>query len=247
MTTDTRPIEKLAMRANGVGWLDRYFYFCMSLLIAVVVVYGFSHTVDRKLIHAVPVRPSLLYFHASVFSGWVAFFIFQSALARMHSVRLHRLIGWFGVALGAMIPILGVSTAITMARFNISHFHSTDEASGLIISFFDMTAFAIPFALAIRCRKRTEFHRRLMLVASCALTSAAFARFPPHIVPPGWFYVGVDLLILLGITRDLIINRRIHRVYLYSFPAFVTGQLIAIFTVIYDLPYGVRIGNAILN
>ena len=219
----------------------------MSLLIALVVVCGFGHTVDRKLIHAVPVRPSLLYFHAAVFSGWVGFLILQSALVRMRSVRLHRLIGWFGAALGAMIPILGISTAIVMARFHISHFHSTDDASGLIVSFFDMIAFAIPFALAIRWRKKSEFHRRLMLVASCALTSAAFARFPPYIVPPGWFYVGVDLLILLGIMRDLVVNRGIHRVYLYSFPLFVVGQLIAVFTVIYDLPYWVRIGNAILR
>ena len=38
-------------------FLSKYFYFCMSLLIPVVVIYGFSHTVDRDLIHATPVAP----------------------------------------------------------------------------------------------------------------------------------------------------------------------------------------------
>ena len=69
----------------------------MSLLIAAVVVYGFSHTVDNNLIHATPIRPWILYLHATVFSGWVAFFILQSTLIRTHKVRVHRTLGWFGV------------------------------------------------------------------------------------------------------------------------------------------------------
>jgi len=230
-----------------MGLLDKYFYFFMSLLIAVVAVYGFSHTIDRYLIHPALHPPSILYIHAAVFSGWVALSMLQTALIRMHNVRLHRLLGWFGAGLGTSIPVLGSSTAIIMARFKILHLHSTDEASGLMVSFFDMTVFTIPFALAIYWRKRPEFHRRLILIASCALTSAAFARFPAYLIPPGYglFYAGVDLLILLGVARDLIVNRRVHHVYLYTLPCFVLGQLIVLFTS--DWPYWTRFGEAILR
>ena len=228
MVPRSRPEEELQSETKVVDLLDRYFYFFMSLLVAVVVVYGFSHTVDRRLIHATPVRPVLLYIHAVVFSAWVVFFILQSALARMRRVRLHRQLGWLGVALGAAIPVLGISTAVAMARFNIRHFGLSDEASGLIIPFSDMTAFTFSFAAAIYWRRRPEFHRRLLLIASCALTSAAFARFPPYIVPPGWFYAGVDTLILLGVIRDLILDRRIHPVYRYAFPALLVGQAIVL-------------------
>jgi hypothetical protein len=38
-------------------FLNKYFYFCMSLLVAAVVVYGFSHTVNDDLLHATPPRP----------------------------------------------------------------------------------------------------------------------------------------------------------------------------------------------
>jgi hypothetical protein len=247
MVTRLWPEEEWRSETKVTDLLNRYFYFFMSLLIAVVVVYGFSHTVDKRLIHATPVRPVLLYFHAGVFSGWVILFIVQSALARMRRVRLHRQLGGFGVALGAAIPVLGIGTAVSMARFNIRHFGSADEASGLIISFFDMTAFIFSFAAAIYLRKRPEFHRRLLLIASCALTAAAFARFPSYIVPPGWFYAGVDTLILLGVTRDLIFDRRIHPVYLYALPALVVGQVIVVYTAIHDLPYWVRIGTAMLR
>jgi len=230
-----------------MSFLNKYFYFCMSLLIAAIVAYGFSHTIDRHLIHPDLHPPSILYVHVAIFSGWVLFFILQTTLVRTHTVRLHRMLGWFGVVLGTSIPVLGSSTAIIMARFHILHFHSTDEASGLMVSFFDMTAFSIPFALAIYWRKKPELHRRLILIATCALTSAAFARFPAYLIPRGYglFYAGVDLLILLGVARDLIVSRRVHRVYLYTLPCFVLGQLIVLFTS--DWPYWTRIGEAILR
>jgi hypothetical protein len=43
-------------------FFSRYFYFCMTLLMAVLAVWGFSHTVDARLLHADPPRPLLLWF-----------------------------------------------------------------------------------------------------------------------------------------------------------------------------------------
>ncbi len=63
------------MTTRYVGPLNRYFYFSMSLLIAVIVVYGFSHTIDHNLLHATPRRPWILSLHAVVFSGWVIFLL----------------------------------------------------------------------------------------------------------------------------------------------------------------------------
>jgi hypothetical protein len=230
-----------------VGLLNKYFYFFMSLLIAVVVVYGFSHTIDKNLIHPDLPRPFLLYLHASIFFGWLAFLILQSALIRTHNVRIHRTIGWFGVALGLTIIVLGVSTAITMARYKILHFHATDQASFLVIPLFDMVCFTTTFALAIYWRRKPEFHRRLILMASCALTAAGFGRFPPQFGTYNWFYAGVDLLIVLGVARDFIVNKRIHPVYLYGLPAFIVGQSIVMYTSNHNPPLWQKIANAILS
>jgi len=229
------------------GLLDQYFYFFMSLLIPAVVVYGFSFTVGKNLIHPTIPRPLILYVHAAVFSGWLVFFMLQSALVRTHNVHWHRRIGWFGVALGVVIPVLGVSTAITMGRFNILRLHSTEAESDLMIPLFDMVAFTGTFALAIYCRKKPEFHRRLILIATCALTAAAFGRFPERLLPSELFYGGVDLLILLGVVRDMIVNRSVHRVYFYVLPAFIVGQTIVTYTVFHGLPYWTRIAHAILR
>lgn len=239
METPTKP--------KRAGRLEKYFYFLMSLLIAGVVVYGFSHTVDQNLIHPAVPRPLVLYVHAAIFSAWVILFIVQTALVRTRNVRLHRRLGWFGVGLGIAIPILGVWTAVTMARFNLRQFHSAHAEADLIIPLFDIAAFTVTFGLAVYWRRRPEFHRRLMLVASCGLTAAAFGRFPADIIPPGFFYAGVDSLIVLGLLRDLIVDRRVHRVYLYALPALLVGQSIVMYTNMLALPYWLRFAHAILR
>ena len=218
----------------------------MSLLIPVVVVYGFSFTVDQNLIHPAIPRPPILYLHAAVFSGWLLFFLLQSALVRTHNVRWHRSIGWFGAALGVSILVLGVSTAVAMGRFNTLQLHATDADSFLMIPLWDMVCFSSTFALAIYFRKKPEFHRRLMFIATCALTAASFGRFPERILPHDFFYAGVDLLILLGVALVLIVNRRGHQVYFYILPAFIVGQTIVMYTVIHNLPYWTSIAHSIL-
>src|SRR5262249_52530168 len=66
-----RMIEEKTLTAKRVGTLGQSFYFFMSLLIAGVVVYGFSHSVNQRLIHPSSPRPLILYFHAPIFAGWV--------------------------------------------------------------------------------------------------------------------------------------------------------------------------------
>src|SRR5579863_6606151 len=97
---------------------DRYFYFTMSLVIAAVVVYGFSQTVNENLIHPAYPRPLVLYFHAAIFTGWVVLLITQSALIRTRNLRLHRKLGLCALALAIALPIIGIATGVAMARFN---------------------------------------------------------------------------------------------------------------------------------
>ena len=219
----------------------------MSLLIVAIIVYGFSFTVDKNLIHPAVPRPLLLYFHAAVFSFWLVFLLLQSTLVRARKVHLHRLIGWFGVALGTAIPIVGVSTAIVMGRFNSRVLHQSNVEADLIIPLFDMLCFTTAFALAVVWRKKPESHRRLILVATCALTAAAFGRFPEFLLPPVLFYSGVDILILLGAVRDWIVNRSIHPVYRYAIPAFILGQTVVMYTNAHKSPHWLRIAHMLLG
>ena len=105
----------------------------------------------------------------------------------------------------------------------------------------------VAFGLAFYWRKRPEFHRRLMLMATCVLTAAAFGRFPHSLVPEDWFYAGADLLLLLGVVRDLIVTKRVHIVYLYGLPLLMLGQIATIYTYVNSLPEWLKIAHALVE
>jgi hypothetical protein len=226
--------------------VNKYFYFAMSLLIAAIVVSGFSRTVNDNLLHPSVPRPLILWFHAAAFSGWVAFFIFQSALVRTHKVKWHRFFGWFGAGLGtAMIP-LGVVTSIIMGRFDTYQKHEPGADAFLIVPFYDMVAFGVFFGLAFLWRKKPELHRRLLFIATCGLLDAAFGRYD-YIYNNGLFFPCLDGVILLGVLRDLFVNRRIHKVYLYALPPLMVIQAFVTHTWLSSSGWWVRIGHAILG
>ena len=223
-STETARFLSIPRPLRSLRWIEKYFYLGMSLLIAAVVVYGFSGTVDRKLIHAHPRVPILLWIHAIIFSTWVVFYILQSALVRTRRLRLHRNVGWAGAVLGTAMILVGPWVAVVMARFDINQLHRANRDAFLIIPLFDMAVFATCFGLAILWRSYPERHRRLLLIATSALTGAAFGRLS-FMHAPVSFYGGIDVLIMLGVLRDVVINRRIHTVYLIAIPLLVAGQM----------------------
>jgi hypothetical protein len=211
---------------NGI--LCRYFYFSMSLLMAVIVVAGFKRTVNHSLFHPTVPRPFILWIHGAAFAGWVIFFICQSTLVRIRKVSWHRSIGWFGAGLATVMVPLGVTTAIIMARFDTVQLHQnqSDADAFLSVPFYDMIAFGVLVALAIYWRTRPELHRRLIFIATCGLMDAPVARFD-YVFDYNLFFPCLDLLILLGVGRDLLVDRRVHKVYLFALPLLIIGQSLA--------------------
>jgi hypothetical protein len=245
-STQTVRVLSVSRPSISLRWVEKYFYLCMSLLIAAVVVYGFSHTVENKLIHANPRRPILLWVHAILFSSWVAFYITQSVLVRIRKVGLHRTLGWAGAALGTSMVVVGPWVAVVMARLDTSQLHRANRDAFLIVPLSDMAAFAICFGLAILSRKVPERHRRLMLIATCVLTGAAFGRISV-LHSPLSFYGGVDGLILLGALRDLAVSRRIHIVYMIAIPLLVAGQTAAAQVFLHRSAFWISIAHRLLG
>jgi hypothetical protein len=207
-------------------FLSRFFYFCMALLMAGLAVWGFSGTVDANLLHAKPPKPLLLWFHAAAFSAWIALFVAQSALVRVRKVKVHRTLGWFGVALAVIMVVSGLIVSVVMLRFEMAVMRRPHAAAFLSILWGDMIIFGGCMALAIYFRKRPEYHRRLVFMASCQLMQAAFVRFH-YIGYHDLFYPALDVLIVAGVLRDLVVDGRVNRVYQYVFPAIVVLQALA--------------------
>ncbi len=199
----------------------------MALVMATVVIYGFSQTIVDNLVHAPIPRPGLLYVHAAVFSAWMALFVLQTSLVAFGNVPLHRRLGVVWVVVGAALPIIGTATGIVMRRFRVIHDH--DTLPFLAVPLTDMAIFTALFLLAVLWRRRPEFHRRLMFLATCVLMDAAFMRLPfaDAWFDTGWFYAAVDVLVLIALVRDLMIDRRVHAVYAVGLPLMAVAQVVA--------------------
>ena len=211
------------------GLVDKYFYFAMALLLPALVVWGFSHTADANLFHAAVPRPTILWFHAAAFSLWLVFFLLQSLLVRTHHVVWHRTLGWFGLALGVIMIVLGDATAVVMGRFDTRILHQAGTDVFEFISFYDMFIFTIWLALGIYWRRKPELHRRVFFIATCCLIGAAFGRVPWLVTQTyNLSYACVDAVILLGVVRDLLVNRRIHKLYLVALPLLAVSQAITV-------------------
>jgi hypothetical protein len=206
--------------------LGRYFYFCMALLMAALAVWGFSSTVDANLLHAKPPRPFLVWFHGAAFSAWIALFVAQSALVRVRKVSVHRTLGWFGAALAATMVVSGLIVSVVMMRFDMTVLHRKNVAPFLSVLWCDMIIFGGCMTLAIYFRKRPEYHCRLVFVATCQLMQAAFVRFH-YIGYHDLFFPALDVLIVAGVLRDLIVDGRVNKVYHYVFPAIIVLQALA--------------------
>jgi hypothetical protein len=243
--TASRRSEMAARPANP---LARFSYFILALIIASVVVAGFSQTFNARLLHPPSPRPSIIYFHVAVFASWVILFILQTGLIGAGNVKLHRKVGVLGIVLGVTLVITGVATAIVSIRAYTQPGH-TDPAPFLAVFLNDMIEFSVFFGLAIYWRKKPEFHRRLMFIATCTLMSAPVIRLlPVSLSPPDkWIYVGVDALILLGLGRDWMVNKKIHPVYLYGLPAALLGQLTALHLDLSRSPGWIAIAHRIVE
>ncbi len=156
----------------------RLLYLGIGLAIVAAVVIGFGRTIDAGLIHPPSPRPWILHVHVALFSAWLAVFIVQVVFVGAKRMRWHRRLGYASIGLGSAMVVVGRRDGDCHEQRLHASEGGGDGAADLPAPLFDMLAFAALFALAIIWRFKPEHHRRLMLMASCGLTSAAFGRFP---------------------------------------------------------------------
>jgi hypothetical protein len=146
----------------------------------------------------------------------------------MRKVSVHRFLGWFGAGLATFMVGLGFTITVVMTRFDMTVLHQKGVDAFVSIPFSDMIIFGSCMALAVYWRNKPEYHRRLIFIATCELMDAAIGRFD-FWYNHNLFYLGLDLLIVLGMVRDWMVNGRVHKVYLYALPVMIVVQSFAIY------------------
>lgn len=203
-------------------------FFGVGALVALAIVFsGFAPSYYLKTYFGTPELPSaLVHVHGLVMTAWFALFLVQVRLIAAHRSDLHRRIGFAGIALAALVLVVGTLTAVAAAKAGRSP-PGVAPLAFLAIPLGDMLVFAILFGLAVAFRRHADFHKRYMLLASLSMLTAAIARVEP--LQGGGlpaFFGAMDLIVLGFVAWDVLRMRRLHPAFLAGFLVILVSQVV---------------------
>lgn len=218
-----------AATATAVFEREHRFFFITACVMAFVLVAGFS--TNLVMGRSSFASPLVFHLHAFTFFGWVVLYLLQTGLAATGSLHLHKRLGWLALAWVPAMVILGTAIIIHSIRATGGPFFF-DKNEFLIANPLGVLAFAGTAFWAIALRRRTDWHRRLMLCAMAMITGPGFGRLlpMPFLIPWAWWLAAVAfpmLFILAGMVTDLRRRGRVHPAYLYGLGLLIGSQLLA--------------------
>ena len=170
----------MSASANAIAYpSDRRFFAGMAVAMLATVVVGFAPTFYLRAAFAAPPSTALVQWHGVLFSAWMLLFLTQTVLIAQGKPVVHRRLGVVGALLAVALLVLGVMTAVMAAKRGHAP-PGIDPVRFLAIPLTTILVFAATVAAAIHFRKRSDFHKRLMLVATIGILTPAIARMLLH-------------------------------------------------------------------
>ena len=206
---------------------ERRLYTWGAVIALLVMFAGFAPTFYLKhVLGGAPELDAMRMVHGAVMTTWFALFLVQARLVAGGRTDLHRRLGSAGIVVAALVVGMGMSLAIAAARAGASPVKGIPPLVFFIMPVAEMFMFTVLFSSAIALRKRSAWHKRLMLLATLAMLTPAVARlqFIRDGGPPA-FFAFTDLIILGCIAFDTAKNRRAHPAFIAGLAFIVVAQL----------------------
>ena len=218
----------------------RWFYVGMALTCVLIAFGGFVPTYWAQLAHGSFGGGPILHWHGMLFFGWTLFFLVQTLFVATGQVANHRNWGLLGISLATAMAISVVIAAIRSIKVAEAISMGDDARRFTIVSLSGLVLFVAFFTLAIVNVRRSESHKRYLLVAMVPLMQAAIARIfmvlfaPPDAVGPPPVFVALppgllmDGLIVAGMVYDWRTRGKPHPIYVAGLAANVAVQVLCI-------------------
>lgn len=226
MTTLTAPQQ--ALRVTGSAGRRFHVGFALAALVAVGVGFARSYYL-RPLFptHPAPAEAFFYTVHGAAFTAWFVLLLAQALLVANRRVHLHRVLGGVGAGLAVVMIGAGVYGAL-LAAGRPTGFVGIPVPGWafLVVPLFGMVFFAAFVGAAIAMRGRPEVHRRLMLLATATLLTAAVARWPgvSELGNPLVYFALGDLFVVAMAVHDRRRRGRLHPVTLWGGLALILSQ-----------------------
>jgi hypothetical protein len=222
----------VALLESGPEQKERLFFFSMSLLIAatVVIAFGLFFMAGISSFGA----PWWVHIHAVTFVAWIVFYVGQNTLVFRNNIALHRRLGRIGAIYAIWMIVVGlVLTPLTLAVGRSPPFFTPPYF--LALDLVNVVAFGVLVYAAIHMRKRTDWHRRLMLCATVIVIAPAIGRLIVLSGNPMTASNNIGILlvfIVVAMMADWLIRGRVHAAWFWGVGIFVaSGVLIEVLAV----------------
>ena len=193
------------------------FFFVMALVMALVIVGGF--TLQLAMGRSSFAVPTAYHLHAAVFMGWIGIYLMQHVTALRGQWALHAGFGRIAYLWIPLMLVFGSVLMVVVARrtggpffFHVSEFLWSNM---MLLWCFGGLAF-----WALRRRRYTGWHRRLMLCAMAILTGPGLGRILPLplMIPHAWTITTLATMVfpVIGMIADKRATGRVHPAYLWG-------------------------------
>ena len=221
----TTDLDSLVGQRRETG---RGFYTVVAIVAGLVVLAGFSRTFYAKAAFGTPELSTLLFLHGLVMTSWFVMFAVQVRLVATRRVALHRKLGRYGAVIALLVLIVGTTTGIVSAAEGRSPPGAPPPLVFLAVPLGDMLLFAVLVTTALVMRRKGEWHKRFMAIATLGILTAAIARIPIDALQklglPGFFGM-MDLIMIGFIAWDTVRNRRLHPAFAWGLGLVILSQV----------------------
>lgn len=219
---------------------DTRFFVIMMFAMASVIIAGFSlNLATGRSSFAAPLA---FHVHGLIFMGWLGLALAQVVTIASGNIALHRQLGRLAYAwIPAMIAAGAMIILVSVRGSGGPFFFAQNEF--LISNVAGLGVFGVLALWALRARRYSGWHRRLMLVAMSALTGPGLGRLLPMplLIPYAW-PIAVSASFVFGVIAiavDWRSNGRVHPAYLWGMGINVGGFLASMLLAYSPLGYGI--------
>lgn len=205
------------------------FFSIMAAIMSLVIVAGFS--LNLAMGRSSFAAPWPFHVHAVIFMSWIALYLAQHFSIASGNRDLHVRLGKLAYLLVPLMVAAGALIMIVVARltggpffFHVSEFLWSNLS---LLGLFGGLAW-----WALRQRRYTGWHRRLMLCAMAILTGPGLGRLLPLplMIPHAWTITVCATMVFpaIGMIADWRRDGRVHPAYLWGLGLYVAVFVLSV-------------------
>jgi hypothetical protein len=207
---------------------NRFQAVAVAALGAAVFV-GFAKTYYFRIFFDMKPLAQAAHLHGIIATVWIGLHYVQARLVAAHRVDIHRRLGIFAACVAALLAVQALSLAIGNAAAGHAP-PGRDPIQFMSVSLGTTAMFTLFVGSALALRRKREWHKRLMLLATMTLLVPAMGRLDTQIMQP----LGLPRLILAPAVTFAFVAwacahdwRRLGRVH----PAYIVGGILLLVSV----------------